>query len=626
MNLFEWAVAQDVIAPVLENNLPLISATITAVATPLPQPSPALIAINDVANAADGPRPVARSGQLPPASFAISLATLEAERRMPPDTLSRWKSDVEQAATWIGLSPETLPTAPAALVPYLEKVKVGAKLGNRRLKAKHWSNLQSSLRAVASAVGVLPPKRDRHMPLTLSPPWQARVGHLPCTSRSPLMSLVRWCDSCNIGPDEVPADVLKEYGRWRAANSYTKHLPQVLQSIRMRWNSCQRRVPGWPQQRLTSPGLQPRPRNLPATAFPSTFQDSFDAFLAGLRATKPLEGRGRALAEPTIALYGSKILLAATILAGQRGGPQAVPNVDCLATPEAMRLILLQRYHADGDTWTPTAVHLATVLVGLARNHLGLDDTALAPLRALQRKVLTPRAGRLPEKVRDRLAQFDDLQLRRALFTLADKLCTEAEEMRKEKPYQAAAHHRRGILLHLLLRSAMRRRNLIALNLQDDFVRDQRGEVTGIRAKHTKNGITIQAEFPHALSRLFKRHCAVFRPNLPGASSCWFVPSPDGTRHGSIDAQSAKLAQLVRKRLGADFNLHLTRHIVATILYEEDGDNSVLVQRTLGHTEVKTTTRMYGEISTAGAHHKWSEAIDDLVKQKIRRRRTGKQG
>ena len=77
----------------------------------------------------------------------------------------------------------------------------------------------------------------------------------------------------------------------------------------------------------------------------------------------------------------------------------------------------------------------------------------------------------------------------------------------------------------------------------------------------------------------------------------------------------------MRRRLGVGFNLHLTRHIVATVLYEEDPGNAVVVQRVLGHTDVKTSERMYGEISTGAAQRIWGDSIDRTLDRRNRNRR-----
>lgn len=627
MTLFDWAKAQDETAPApTHDSSPTSSAEnerMTSLLQPRVEPSTEMAIVDGEGQTACVPDAVANT---PCSTFSEALALLKAEGRIPPRKLYRWESDVACVAKLVGARPETLPQCPGKLVPLLEAVKASAMPGRKRLTHKRWSSMQSSLRSVARAVGLIAPKRSRHTPSALGMAWQPRLEALSPRHCPPLKAFIRWCDARGIGPAEVTEGTLEDYGNWRAANTYTKRLPAILRDIRMAWNGMQRRMPDWPQRRLASPAGERRNARLPETAFPSTFQADLASYLAGLRAMNPLEGRGKALAEPTIRLYRSTVMQAATIRASQLGGPEAVADLACLVTPEALRPILLHRHAVDGNAWRATSMHLAGILVGIAKDHVRLCPADLEQLRALRRRVSPTQPGRLPEKVRDRLAQFDDPRLRKDLFKLADELCKEAELMRAQKPFQAAAHHRRGILLHILLRSALRRRNLISLHLEEDFLRDHSGKVCGIRVRRTKNGITVQAEFPPALVRLFERHLMVFRPRLPGATSPWLIPSLDGTTHGSIEGHASALAKIVQKRLGADFNVHLARHLVATILYEQEGDNSVLTQRILGHTEVKSTQRMYGELSTAGAHHQWGKTIDRIVDQRARRQRKGGKG
>ena len=67
---------------------------------------------------------------------------------------------------------------------------------------------------------------------------------------------------------------------------------------------------------------------------------------------------------------------------------------------------------------------------------------------------------------------------------------------------------------------------------------------------------------------------------------------------------------MVRDAVGAEFNLHLVRHLVATLLYDADPDNGPVAQRVLGHAQLKTTERIYGTLRTRGAQRNWADLLD----------------
>jgi integrase len=74
--------------------------------------------------------------------------------------------------------------------------------------------------------------------------------------------------------------------------------------------------------------------------------------------------------------------------------------------------------------------------------------------------------------------------------------------------------------------------------------------------------------------------------------------------------------------LGVAFGPHLMRHILATILYRQDPNNGVVVQRKLRHSSLKTTERMYGVLSNAGANAAWQRELERFRRIDLRRQTT----
>ena len=618
MTLFEWAASQNSQSDMPMSSLPDKIASPGAAAlpeTPTPPPEP-----NEIPDAKKRRmrHPPALNLAEPPNTFTAALELLRAADQIFPSILDSWEADLRRAAKLMAVRPEEVPLAPSELVPMLQKIYPSIK----RTRQKSWSNIRSSLNSIARAVGLLQEKGRRE---EIAVVWIPLLEPLqPYVERTPLMHFVYWCSKQGIEPTAVDNVTVETYRASRAAHRYDLDLDAIIRRIRHVWNSAAAKVPGWPQQRLSAPTVRQRNSIPRLEEFPTSFQIDLRAYLNLLEGSgDPFAGRGRPLAKPTISIHRQQSLMAAGLLAGDVGGYDRITSLACLVTPHATRTILRLKYERDGGRWAPSAPLLASVLVSIARYHLNLSPEQLEPLRALQRKIVPAKHGRLSAKVRERLAPFERDKVRKDLFKLADDLCEEAEILISTKPRQAASLHRRGILLHILLRAALRRRNLVTLRLDSDFIRDGRDQIVGLRLQgdRVKNGVVIEAHFPPNVTRALARHLKVFRPLLPASESPWLLPHPTSASHASIDGQASRLAAEVRRRLGVGFNLHLTRHIVATVLYEEDPGNAVVVQRVLGHTDVKTSERMYGEISTGAAQRIWGDSIDRTLDRRNRNRR-----
>jgi integrase len=174
-----------------------------------------------------------------------------------------------------------------------------------------------------------------------------------------------------------------------------------------------------------------------------------------------------------------------------------------------------------------------------------------------------------------------------------------------------AAHlHERALMLNLLLVDPVRRRTLAAIDLQRHVRHDERGRTIGLHIprNETKNGIEIETPFDAPLAARFARHLRVFRPSLRGAQGPFLFPSPDGGARNP-DTVAKRMTQIVRDALGTQFTPKLMRHIVATMLFEASPENSLVAQRVLRHTSIKTTEQMYGVLRNRGALRVYHETV-----------------
>ena len=82
------------------------------------------------------------------------------------------------------------------------------------------------------------------------------------------------------------------------------------------------------------------------------------------------------------------------------------------------------------------------------------------------------------------------------------------------------------------------------------------------------------------------------------------------------------VTDLVKRHVGAQFNVHLARHLAATLLLDDDEGNLPVAQALLGHADQKTTARFYAQQRTRGAQIKWMQTLEKRVESA--KRGTGK--
>jgi integrase len=199
-------------------------------------------------------------------------------------------------------------------------------------------------------------------------------------------------------------------------------------------------------------------------------------------------------------------------------------------------------------------------------------------------------------------------------FRYADRLAAEG------KLKMAAYADQRALALAILQEFALRRRNLAAIDIKRHLSRDSRGRIAAltIDGSETKNGVTLGGEVRGELARRIERHLTKYRPHLPGSQSTWLFPSRTGTGHCSEDALTARLRKTIATLAGIRMSPHDQRHLVAKLFAERDPTAMPVVQRMLGHADLKTTERMYGTMTTAAAQGSYAELLDDLRERRNR--------
>ena len=224
-------------------------------------------------------------------------------------------------------------------------------------------------------------------------------------------------------------------------------------------------------------------------------------------------------------------------------------------------------------------------------------------------------AAEMRHKSRDRIAQFDDPRLLAAFFEMPYDLVLAADRMFKEgKPKRAAHLHQIALALGILQVKPLRRGNLAGLEYGRHFLtkgKRKDGQLS-IPGHETKNGAHLQAVFPERLASRIEKHISTYRPLIETTPSPFLFPNPMGN-HIADRTLAQNVTNLVKRHVGAQFNVHLARHLAATLLLDDDEGNLPVAQALLGHTDQKTTARFYAQQRTRGTQIKWMQTLEKRV-------------
>ncbi|WP_374450333.1 tyrosine-type recombinase/integrase [Stella sp.] len=496
---------------------------------------------------------------------------------------------------------------------------------------KRWSNIRSAVRAIARHVGVLDDTRAGRV--VRSADWEALWTRLPKRPFRPVLTaFVTYCSGAGTAPDAVNDDALEAFADYRATQTTKPLTSQHRSRIVAMWNRAVAEIDGWPQTRLT-----PRPRRPTIAqqleAFPASFRAELETYLADHRdgPDDPFaSGYRRRLAPKTVKHRRQLVLSCARAMVAAGVEETELKTLADLVRPELVKRALTNIYANNGKNWPPSAPTLCSHLCAIARD-CDQPPEVIESLQGLARKVGANRQPGLPPKVRERLHRLNRPEVKAKLFALPALLSKAAAgHLAAGRPRRAVSVHEGALLFALLPLMPMRVRNICSLDLDRHFLRDRQGRAVALHipADETKNDRPIDWEMPEEFIRLLYTHETTYRPLLDGAAgSRWLFPGPEG-RHNVPETLSRLVGRLGEQHLGVRTTAHLFRHLVASMLFEDDPRNVAVAQHVLGHTTDKVTGRMYGELSMKGAVAEHGKMLDrereKLAGVHLRRRVKGK--
>jgi len=555
------------------------------------------------------PRPVSER----PATLAALLDEVTKLGVLDANALRHVTSDLRMTSKVTGVAVDRLPCAPVDLRPILK----GVRPKRHSLSISRWSTIKSSVNRLLKFGDWVDQDHEPAIDLTFA--WQRGIASLPQKGQCALFrGFARFCIARGVQPEDVTLATFENYGQWRRERTLTLDVTHATTSVRRVWRYLQKYNPQWPQT-LIPAARDPRQFAKPEGEFRASFLAEVNHVMDNLAVIKPLDPRFRKRYSPfTIANTRQVIFRAATVVAAAQGGTHGIYSLRDVLAPAPLRIVMQEHFVRVGgdETWAPSA---KTVAITLKRVAIASGMISEEELKEISKIVtlVTATGGSLSKKARDKVAQFYDPEMLKALSELPGRLFKEADAFAASGVNDRAARlYCRGLQLAILLVNPLRRKSLATLDMVRHFSRDKSGTVFRlyIPAGEVKNASTIEALLPPELAQRLETYLRDYRHHFENASSTFLFPGGDNG-HVSPCTVARNLKDLVESELGVDFNVHLIRHIVSTLLIADDARNIILAQQLLGHRDAKTTERIYGHVRTHAAQKAWGETLGRRVSQ-----------
>ncbi len=258
-------------------------------------------------------------------------------------------------------------------------------------------------------------------------------------------------------------------------------------------------------------------------------------------------------------------------------------------------------------------LNIAETLRQVAHLHCALPEAEVARIAAWTRHVTPRKQLSMSEKNMQRLGALVQPRAYALLLNLPARLMREAARP-GQRPRAAALLAMYAVALEILTICPMRRSNLAALRLDRHLRRAHAGAPVHeifLAGEEVKNGETIQWPLPPESARLIETYLRDHRPHLAEPGNPFLFPSGDGQRVRAASSLSDALKAIVERETGAEFNLHLMRHLAVYQFLRAFPGQYEIVRRLLAHRTVETTRAFY-----AGLEARFAALLfDELVRQ-----------
>ena len=557
------------------------------------------------------PPSMTRSANPPPTavrSLADVLAWIEAVAAIGERDRREYRSAVRTLCAIIGVAPASVPADETEVDRRLGRVPKPARGRSEKTVANVRWRVKRAI-ALSSGVGGPPP-----WGAALAPRWAELRDRLPSPRlRHGLSRLIREASASGVGPDQVSGTLVEAIAARLTATAGETRARAYRRQVAACWNEAAGAVAGWPSTRLAVPEPGERPGRAPLEAFPVTFRRDLDSYLVWAANSGRLarDGGPRGLSPATVRLRREHLRLAASALARRLGYTRRVINLATLVEPVNFKLILAEYLEASPERGASAfASGLAVTLFGVARQWAKVPVSQLDQLGQLKRR-LGRRAPGLAERTRRAIEPFADPRVLAALLALPGRLMAQAAGGRSLE-MAAVRKAQIAVAIGLLLTVPLRLRDLVGLKLGRELLRPAARQGTLSVAPGAAGGRPAPAPECPIVGQVkdlvdeYLDHChALLSPNAerwlfvrPGGA-----PVPEAALRYGITAET-------RRAIGVALTPGQFRHLAAALVLRERPGDFGLVRHLLGHSDPRTTSRLYADLGLRGAAAAYAVLLD----------------
>lgn len=465
-------------------------------------------------------------------------------------------------------------------------------------------NLKSLLGAVMVRLGLVEPP-----PTEMSLAWTDLLTRLPPRQRPGFVTFAKFCSTRQIAPDAVTAAALDSYQDHLTHNFVNRKPTKVISRLRLAWNRAVKGVAGWPGQ------LLPVRRNanqytLPLEAFPDTFRADLETFCTHLGGETILDGsiwddeeadarpiNPRPLRPISVAMRRDHCRWAGSALVATGVPVAAITDLTSLVSdlhPPRIVDFLMQRA---GGKPCAASMHVADVLLMIARYHVGLPDVELQKFRRLRRKAQV-KYDQMTQKNERTIAKAQVPEVDEKLLVMPRALMQAAEERLADSPREAASLALRALAIGFLQQIPIRLKNLCALHLIDNLHRadPRHGLITHVLIDRSQ----MKVEKPYGrpitqeLAKLLEVWIRLYRPHI-AAPECLYLLPGSGTGDRPITPQALReaIANATERFAGVRMTPHQFRHLSVHRFLDAFPGQYEAAAEFIGHSDPRTTRRAY---------------------------------
>jgi integrase len=540
-------------------------------------------------------------------TLADVLVALKADSSLSKSKREAWGCSVRRVAIY--LERDT-----AQLLARLQALRFGisrlhhAQLGvSRKTLQNHIANLRAAVRHFSGI------KQLSGRGVSMSSDWQVLYDKLPEKRlRLGLSGFLRYCSATGIEPVRVVDTTVDDFITYTSEYQFTVKPKDIHKQVPRSWNRARESVADWPQITLREPDFRAKPASLPLDAYPKSFQQDLERYLALLSGDNLLDedAPDRPCKPSTINARQSYLLSAANAAVNEGVATDTLTSLADLVKPDVVKLILehyIDQHNGEIRTFT---IDLAERLRSVARRYVKVQEDEIQILDRYCRKLGRHRRNGLTPKNMAVIRAYKSPQNRKLLKALPGELFDKALA-EKDALTQAAVNAQIALAIQILLLAPMRIANLAALNLEESVVRvggkDPAYHLV-IPGEDVKNDEPLEYPLAPVANEMLGLYLGVFRPRLCRVESSWLFPG-EAELHKNKGVLSEQIINRITREIGVRATPHQFRHLAAAFILEKDPANYEFVRRILGHKNLETTIRFYVGLETIEAVRQFSAIV-----------------